>query len=199
MARSAFRLVLHREAFAATAGRVHVRIQPLEGLLEAFLHVVEGRAVEEFQAFRVHHELRVVRLEGMIAGVHVVGVVVGVAESRAAHVLHAHAQAQALAAAGKLLADLLRRVLSEFYLHIQPLVSRFAIRHQLAAIAVMPFSRATAAASDRRKLSTCCRVFPAPSEKRTAESASSGSTPIASSVAEGSGLALEQAAPGATS
>src|SRR5687767_2645155 len=108
---------LHAERLAAAAGRVHVRIHELEGLLEPVLDEVESRAVDDLQALRIHDHLRSVRLELAVVRANFVRVVVGVLESGATHFLHAHAQADAAPALRELRPYLLCRTFRQLYRH----------------------------------------------------------------------------------
>ena len=114
----------------------------------------------------------------------------------------------ALAALGELRLDLLCRVFSQLYRHTPLKCTGFTDKSKHTnvrsiCVRVMSISNRHRRQSPQpaprlqrtRNSSTCCAVFAAPRLKRTAPRASSGATPIASSVADGSVFALEHAAP----
>src|ERR1700749_1994565 len=92
---------LHREALPAPALAFDVRVAEAERLIEALLHEIHDRPVEQGQAGSVHENLHATILEDQVLRVHVVGIIDDVREPRAAGLPDAETQSHAMAAGGK--------------------------------------------------------------------------------------------------
>src|SRR5690606_25739010 len=89
---------LDAETFSATALALDVWVAELEGLVQAFLHEVDLRAVDQLEALAVDDDLHVALVEDHIVRVDLVGVVDHVGPARAAGTLHSDSQAHPVAA-----------------------------------------------------------------------------------------------------
>src|SRR6478672_6157712 len=99
------KVFLKREALAAAALALGVRVFELEGLVEALAHEIDPRAVEGGEAFGVDVHLDALVLDDDVVRAGAVGVIDDVAVPRAARRLYGQAQAQPAAATLEAAAD----------------------------------------------------------------------------------------------
>src|SRR5690606_14892030 len=86
------------KAFAATAFALDVGVAKLEGLVQAFLHVIDLRSVDQLEALAVDDDLHVAFVEDDVVRVDLVGIVDHVGPARAAGALHPDPQTHAVTA-----------------------------------------------------------------------------------------------------
>src|SRR6185369_3939957 len=107
------RAASHREAFAATAFTIHVRIAKLECLVQPVLHEIDLGAVDEAQALWIDDHLHAVAIEHDVIRVDRVRIVDRVGVARAAALAYADSEAHATAALREEAAHARRRALCQ--------------------------------------------------------------------------------------
>ena len=109
---------LHRERFAAAAGRLFVGIAELEPLVQALTRVVQLSAINVGQAFGVNKHLDAMALEHLVLGDRIIHVLELVSHARTACGPDSKTQANAPAPLLKVFADVVSRLSSQSDSHL---------------------------------------------------------------------------------
>src|SRR4029434_11249581 len=105
------------KTFSAAALVLHIRVVEFEPFVQPFTREVELESVEIRETLRVDHNGHAVTFEAQVLGTDIVGVLELVGEAGAARRAYAETQPEALAPAGKMVRDMLRRVFGQSNRH----------------------------------------------------------------------------------